>query len=72
MDDMNMSTVNLRENRYNAVLHLVTAADGAEEFYSKANNAARFENAEQARQRDRRLQKAYQGMGHDTWIKIDN
>ena len=41
-----MSTVNLRENRYNAVLHLVTAADGAEEFYSKANNAARFENAE--------------------------
>ena len=49
MDDMNLSIVNIRENRYDAVIHLVTAADGAEAFYSKANNQARFENAEQAR-----------------------
>lgn len=34
----------LRE-RYDAVLHLVTAADGAEEYYTTANNAQRYEQA---------------------------
>ena len=28
----------LRDQRYDAVLHLVTAADGAQEFYTLANN----------------------------------
>lgn len=30
------------------VLHLVTAANGAEKFYTTANNSARSETAEQA------------------------
>src|SRR3989344_4034263 len=30
-------------DRYNAVIHLVTAANGAEEFYTLENNAARYE-----------------------------
>ena len=36
----------LRE-RYDAVLHLVSAADGAEQFYTTANNAQRVEKADE-------------------------
>merc|ERR1719223_968934 len=39
----NLNNVQLREGRYNAVFHLVTAADGAEAFYSLSNNKARTE-----------------------------
>lgn len=45
--------------RYHAVFHLVTAADGAEEFYTVANNRARTETAEEARALDRRLRDAW-------------
>jgi len=41
--------------RYDLVMHLVTAADGAEEFYTTANNAARTETAAEARALDRRV-----------------
>ena len=43
------------EGRYDAVLHFVTAADGAEEAYSLSGNAARTETAEEARQSDAAL-----------------
>ena len=39
--------VTLRDS-YDAVFHLVTAAKGAPEFYSTANNAARYETLEEA------------------------
>ena len=47
--------------RYDAVLHMVTTADGAEEFYQwndplkegQGNNAARFESPAEAREKDR-------------------
>ena len=39
---------------YDAVFHLVTAADGAEAFYNLSNNAARYETPEEAREMDRR------------------
>ncbi len=42
-------------SRYDAVFHLVTAANGAESFYSTANNAARTETPEEARLVDERL-----------------
>jgi len=29
-----VSTVQIRDNRYDAVIHMVTAADGAESFYN--------------------------------------
>jgi predicted ATPase len=45
--------------RYDLVLHLVTAADGALGFYTTANNAARTETAEQARENDRRVRSAW-------------
>ena len=40
------SEAEMCEGRYDAVLHFVTAADGAEEAYSTAGNAARTETLE--------------------------
>ncbi len=51
-------------NSYDAVFHLVTAADGAEEFYTLANNSARSEGIEEARALDRRTQNAWVGHSH--------
>lgn len=42
------STQILRGDHYDAVLHLVSAADGAEQFYTTANNAQRYEQADEA------------------------
>jgi hypothetical protein len=39
------------------VLHLVTAASGAEAFYTNANNTARRETADEARDLDSRILK---------------
>ena len=33
----------IRDERYDMVIHMVTAANGAEKFYSLANNKARSE-----------------------------
>lgn len=41
--------------RYDLVLHLVTAADGAEAAYTLSNNPARTESAEQAKELDARV-----------------
>ena len=43
-----MDEVTVRDQRYDAVYHLVTAADGAEPFYSLANNKGRSESIVQA------------------------
>lgn len=48
MDDLGFNTVQLRENRYDAILHMVTAADGAEKFYDNQTNLARYESIEEA------------------------
>jgi hypothetical protein len=41
--------VPIREGRYHAVFHMVTAASGAEPFYSLLNNGTRTETPELAR-----------------------
>lgn len=55
--------VELRDN-YDAVFHLVTAAKGAEEFYTTANNSARTESVEEAAALDDRLISAWTGHPH--------
>lgn len=50
--------------RYDAVLHLVSAADGAEEFYTTANNKQRSEGLEGARRLDKRITEAWTGHPH--------
>ena len=55
--------IELRDN-YDAVFHLVTAAKGAEEFYTTANNAARRETPEEAACLDDKLISAWTGHPH--------
>ena len=52
------------------VLHLVTAADGAESFYTLENNAARSESKEEAIELDRRTLNAW--INHTNLHIIDN
>lgn len=61
--DMGLSEVEMRD-QYDAVFHLATAAKGAEEFYTLANNSARTETPEQARELDDRLIHAWTGHPH--------
>jgi len=56
-----MLHADLERDRFDGVLFLVTAADGAEMFYSSENNAARYETPEQARARDQQLRKVWTG-----------
>ena len=65
----NLNEIELRDN-YDAVFHLLTAAKGAEEFYTTANNQARFETLEQARINDDKTINAW--TGHPHFRIIDN
>ena len=62
------STNELR-HRYDAVLHLVSAADGAEQYYTVATNSTRYEQATEeglqiARDLDKKVNKAWTGHPH--------
>lgn len=66
--DLGTSTPELRQ-RYDAVLHLVSAADGAEQYYTTANNAQRYEQRDEqglriARQLDKKVIHAWKGHPH--------
>ncbi len=54
LDETGWTNSQLRDNRYDMVLHLVTAADGAKEYYSSASNQSRYEDFESAISVDRR------------------
>ena len=60
---MGANEIELRDS-YDAVFHLVTAARGAEEFYTTANNSARTETIEEARELDDKLIAAWTGHPH--------
>jgi hypothetical protein len=57
-------------NRYDMVIHLVTAAQGAEEYYTLENNEARTETAEVARFLDKKTHEEW--MLHPKLTVIDN
>ncbi|GMR30473.1 hypothetical protein PMAYCL1PPCAC_00668, partial [Pristionchus mayeri] len=61
---------NMRENRYDQVVHLVTAADGAEKYYTQANNKTRSEGIAQAMEMDKKTRTAW--LGHPYVDVIDN
>ena len=63
LDKLNTTEVELRDH-YDAVFHLVTAAKGAEEFYTRANNIARYETVEEAARSDDALIAAWTGHPH--------
>lgn len=64
LKDRGTTETEIRDNRYNAVFHMVTAADGAEESYTLENNQARTEDAETARMMDKKTQKVWVGHSH--------
>jgi len=64
-----LSEVKLRD-RYNGVIHLVTAADGAPEYYTGDNNHARIETPEEAINIDQRIRESW--LGHPHFKIIDN
>ncbi len=64
LDEMSLNEVDARDKRYDAVLHLCTAAKGAEKFYTCENNSSRTENIEQAVILDDKIIKAWTGHPH--------
>lgn len=64
----NTNSSNLRR-RYDAILHMVSAADGAEQYYTTATNAIRYEQMNEeglriARELDKKVIKAWTGHPH--------
>lgn len=57
-------------DRYDMVVHLVTSAKGKEEAYTLANNAARYETIEEAREMDDMALKAWEN--HPNRVIIGN
>ena len=60
---------NQLRGRYDAVLHLVSAADGAEKYYTTATNATRYEQMNEeglriARELDKKVVQAWTGHPH--------
>eukprot|EP00935_MAST-01C_sp_MAST-1C-sp1_P000284 g284.t1 len=63
-------TEELLLDRYDMVIHLVSAAIGAEAFYTTEGNVARWETPEQAAQQDNALKLVW--MGHRHHFTVDN
>ncbi|CAG0884078.1 unnamed protein product [Cyprideis torosa] len=60
----------LRDSRYNQVIHMVTAAKGAEDFYSQDETYSRFESLAHARELDDKVAEAW--VGHPYFDVVDN
>ncbi|MFA6536190.1 MAG: AAA family ATPase [Candidatus Paceibacterota bacterium] len=64
LERFSLDRLAVRDGRYHAVMHLQTAAIGAEQFYTLENNAARIETPAQARKLDAKTLQAWQGHAH--------
>jgi hypothetical protein len=61
LKDLQLDEAALRDHRYDFVIHLVTAAKGAEKFYSLDNNTVRSEGLDLARSVDDKIMNAWNG-----------
>lgn len=59
-----LTHVTVRDERYDGIIFLRSAALGAEEFYGTANNKTRYESLEEARSLDARTLDAWIGTPH--------
>lgn len=64
MEQCGLSVTESRDGRYDAIMHLRTAALGAKEFYTLENNAARMETLEEAQEIDEETLQAWVGSPH--------
>ena len=63
LKSLNLTETHLKDE-YDGVFHLVTAAKGAEQFYTLENNQARTETKEEAVEKDNNLISAWAGHPH--------
>lgn len=69
MDIVGSNITKLRDRRYDAVIHLESAAVNVPAYYTQANNKARQENVAEASMFDARVLKAWVGHPHLKIIK---
>jgi len=70
LNEMGLYECQIKDFRYDLVIHMTTAADGAEEFYNLANNKARDEDAKLAIEMDRKIKKAWKN--HPQYLLLSN
>lgn len=70
LDEVGFSVVHLRDRRYESVIHLVTAAKGAQQFYDNLSNAERYEGIREAIELDDKIQNGW--TGHYSLSIVDN
>lgn len=65
-----LDEVEIRDNRYNQVIHMISAAKGAEAFYTIENHTSRSEDLETARTLDTKAAEAW--VGHPNVDSVGN
>lgn len=65
----NLNEVDIRDTRYNQIIHMVSAANGAEPFYTVADHATRSEDVQLARFLDQKAAEAW--IGHPYFDILD-
>ena len=70
LEELGLNEVKLRDERYDAIIHMRTVAFNKEEFYTKLNNGARYESPEEARASDEKTLTSW--IGHHHLRIIDN
>ncbi|KAL1488439.1 hypothetical protein ABEB36_014911 [Hypothenemus hampei] len=70
MSDNSWNNIELRDNRYNQIIHMVSAAKGAENYYTTEDHSCRSEGVEMARELDSKAADAW--VGHPYFDVIDN
>lgn len=70
LEELGLNEVKLRDERYDAIIHMRTVAFDKEEFYTKLNNGARYESPEEARSSDKKTLTSW--IGHPHLRVIDN
>jgi len=64
LNDMGLDIVEMRDRRYDAIIHLKTSAYGSRRDYKKKDNPARRENPAQAKKIDQKTLDSWQGCLH--------
>lgn len=70
MRDNNLNVVDLRDNRYDQIIHMVSAACGAEDFYTTEDHSSRGEDVSLAKSLDVKASASW--IGHPYFDVIDN
>lgn len=70
LDELGYTVVGLRDSRYNCVIHLISAAEGASKFYNTDTNVVRMESVDEAKSLDLRIMNAW--VGHPYLHIVDN